>query len=172
MIPLRACGGNVLLKKVALDAHRSGLVVFGGKATTVLQVGEVVGLGGRWTQDQPWFPPVPTPRRTTLDNGSWDPNWKPPDMTHRLRPKPPIFTEEHWLRAIHLLQVGDLVVYVQSRVYDFFVWEGKDILIYPGGWLMGVVTEAAIVTHPELRRYEGEQFDDAPHHQARNIHGQ
>lgn len=170
VIPLRAVGGNVLLRKVAMDVHRAGLVVYGGKASTVLQVGEVVGLGGRWTQDAQWFPPMPTPRRTTLDNGSWDPDWKPPDMTHRARPRPPRFDDAHraWLETV---KVGDLVVYVQSRVYDFFVWEGEDILVYPGNWLHGVVDDSMLALHPELRRFEGEQFDDAPHAKPPNIRG-
>lgn len=167
MIPLRACAGNVLLKRTAMDVHRAGLVVYNAP-TTVLQVGELVGLGGRWTQDQSWFPPIPQPRRTTLDNGSWDPDWKPPDMTFRQRPKPPVFTPEHaaWLSD---LKVGDLVIYVQARVYDFFVWEGADILIYPGCWLMGHVIEGTIL-NPDARRYLREQFDDAPHHKPKNLH--
>lgn len=169
MIPLRAVGGNVLLKKVAADVHRSGLVVYGGKSTTVLQLGEVVGLGGRWTQDRPWFPPMPTPRRTTLDDGSWDPDWKPPDMTNRVRPKPAQFNEGHqsWLDG---LRAGDLVVYIQSRVYDVFEWEGVDLLVYPGNWILGVAGDLSI-SEEELRRYERDDFDDAPHVTPKNIHG-
>jgi hypothetical protein len=170
VIPLRACGGNVLLKKVAMDEHRAGLIIYGGGSPLVLQVGEVVGLGGRWTQDRPWFPPMPTPHRTPLDNGKWDPDWKPPDLTDRARPQPASFCASHeaWLTE---LEVGDLVVYVQARVYDHFVWEGHDVLIYPGNWLMGVITGTSLNASPELRRYEGEQFDDAPHHRAKNIRG-
>lgn len=168
---LRAVGGNVLLKKVAADVHRSGLVVYGGKSTTVLQLGEVVGLGGRWTQDRPWFPPIPNPHRTPLVevvNGvmqerwddNWKPSWKTPD-SRTVRPKPAQFNEGHraWLEEI---KVGDLVVYIQSRVYEFFEWEGEDILVYPGNWIMGVAGDLTI-TEEELRRYERDQFDDAPH---------
>jgi len=165
MIPLRAIGGNVLLKRVAMDVHRAGLVVYGGKSSTVLQVGEVVGLGGRWTQDRKWFPPMPTPRRTTLDDGSWDPNWRPPDLTHRTRPFLPSFSAGHqeWLSS---LKVGDLAIYVQSRVYDDFEYDGQRILVYPGNWILGIVDETTLA--PELRRYEGDEYvDDKPMHNPR-----
>jgi hypothetical protein len=168
-IPLRAVGGNVLMRKVAMDVHRAGLVVYGGKSSTVLQVGEIVGLGGRWTQDRPWFPPPPIPKRTPLGNGSWDPDWKAPDLTFRARPLPARFDAAHqeWLST---LKVGDLVIYVQSRAYDVFVWEGEDIIVYPGNWIHGLVDETSIALYPELRRFEREHFDDAPHTVSKNLH--
>jgi hypothetical protein len=168
--PFRACAGNVLLLKVAMDAHQSGLIIYGGGSPSVLQVGEIVGLGGRWSQDRPWFPPMPTPHRTPLDNGKWDDSWKPPDMTDRARAKPALFDAAHaaWLDE---LSVGDLIVYVQSRVYDHFEWEGRDVLVYPGNWVYGAITGTSLNANPHLRRYEGEQFDDAPHHKAKNPHG-
>lgn len=167
MIPLRAVGGNVLLRRVAADVHRASLLILGGKSHNVLQIGEVVGLGGRWTQNRPWFPPAPIPHRTTLDNGSWDPDWKAPDLTFRARPKPARFDAGHieWLQD---LKVGDLVVYIQARVYDVFQHDGQDILVYPGDFIQAVV-EGTSLDDPKARRYEKDEFaDDTP---QRNVHG-
>lgn len=167
MIPLRAVGGNVLLRRVAMDEHRASLLILGGKTANVLQLGEVVGLGGRWTQNRPWFPPAPVPHRTPLDNGSWDPDWKAPDLTFRARPKPARFDRGHesWLQD---LKVGDLVVYIQARVYDVFKHDGHDILVYPGDWIQAVVEDSTL-SDPSRRRYEQDEFSDPT--PQRNVHG-
>ena len=68
------------------------------------------------------------------------------------------------------LKPGDLIVYIQSRVYDVFEWEGEDILVYPGNWIMGVA-DSMTITDAELRRYERDEFDDAPHVTPVNLRG-
>ena len=160
--PLRAVGGNVLLRKVAMDVHRSGLVIYSSGQAQIFQIGEVVGLGGRWTQDRPWQPPMPTVRRGTLDNGDPDPNWRPPDLSQRPAILPARFAEGHreWLETV---KVGDLVVYTQARAYDIFTYKDEDFIVYPGCWLHGTVEHASIADHPELRRYMKDSFDtEAP----------
>ena len=167
MIPLRACGGNVLLRRVSMDVHRSSLLILGGQSNNVLQMGEVVGLGGRWTQNRPWFPPAPTPHRAPLDNGKWDPDWKAPDLTFRARPKPARFDAGHeeWLRD---LKVGDLVIYIQARIYDVFQHDGQDIIVYPGDWIQAVVEDSTL-SDPARRRYEKDDYSDPT--PPRNPHG-
>lgn len=90
-------------------------------------------------------------------------------MTNRVRPKPAQFNEGHqsWLDG---LRAGDLVVYIQSRVYDVFEWEGVDLLVYPGNWILGVAGDLSI-SEEELRRYERDDFDDAPHVTPKNLRG-
>ncbi len=157
-IPLRGVGGNVLLRKVAMDVHRGQLVVYNGGQGQILQVGEVVGLGGRWTQNRPWQPPMPAPRRPMMPDGSPDMAWKPPDLSRMPQIQPARFDEAHkaWLED---LKVGDLVVYTQARCYDVFRWEDEDILVMPGDWLHGRVEETSLAEHPELRRYLPDTFD-------------
>jgi hypothetical protein len=160
MPPFRAVGGNVLLRKVAMDAHRSGLAIYSSGQALIFQIGEVVGLGGRWTQDRPWQPPMPTVRRGVLDNGSPDMNWTPPDLSQRPAILPARFDEGHraWLETV---KVGDLVVYTQARAYDVFTWHDEDFIVYPGCWLHGRVENTSISDHPELRRYMKDSFDTA-----------
>lgn len=155
-LPFRAVGGNVLLRRVKQDGM---LLTVEGFDSRVLQLAEVVGLGSRWNQDRKWLPPMPTQskeRSRTLIDGTQDPDWKPmwryPDSSTP-RPPPVVFTEGHRAR-IEDLSIGDLVVYVTSRVYDHFQWREHDILVYPGNWLLGVVTETHLAERPELRRYE------------------
>lgn len=157
-IPLRAIGGNVLLRKVAMDAHTCGLVIYNGGQNKVLQIAEVVGLGGRWTQNRPWQPPMPAPRRPLMPDGSPDMSWKPPDLSRLPQPQPARFGEGHkaWLED---LKVGDLVVYTQARTYDVFPWDGEDILVHPGDWLHGRIEDSTLAEHPELRRYIRDEFN-------------
>ncbi len=165
-LPIRAVGGNVLLRKVAMDVHRSGLVVYGAGNGLVLQVGEVVGLGGRWTQDRPWQPPMPNVQPDYI-NGRIDPNWKPPDLSRRPEILPARFAAGHqdWLETV---KVGDLVVFTQARAYDVFQFENEDIIVYPGCWLHGRVEETSMADHPELRRYLPDSFDtEAPDRKLR-----
>lgn len=153
-VPLRAVGGNVLLRRVKQDGM---ILTMEGFDHRTLQLAEVVGLGSRWGQDAKWFPPrvtIDKYRNAIMDDGSLDPNWQPPDMSNVARPPPPVFTEGHALAAENELHVGDLVVYVTSRVYDHFRYEAHDILVYPGNWIMAVVTDGHLVNRPELRRYE------------------
>lgn len=61
------------------------------------------------------------------------------------------------LRSLEL-QVGDLVVYNQARVFDHFKWHladsgETDVLVYPGDWVLGVVRDGILAQHPELRMY-------------------
>lgn len=158
MPPLRAVGGNVLIRKVALDIHRGDLVGFAGTTNTILQIGEIVGLGGRWSQWRPWQPPVPAIRPILMPDGSQDPNWRPPDLSMRPAILPGRFDEGHieWLSQ---LKVGDLVVFTQARAYDTFRWNDEDIIVFPGCWLHGIVEDTAIADHPELRRYLPDTFD-------------
>lgn len=159
-IPLRACGGNVLLRKVAMDIHTAGLIGIAGPSSNVIQVAEVVGLGGRWTQNRPWQPPMPAIRQGTLDDGSPDPRWKPPDLSRLPQRQPARFDEGHkaWLED---LAVGDLVTFQQARSYDVFQWRGVDILVFPGDWIFGKLTSGPLVDQPHLRRYMQDSFDTA-----------
>jgi hypothetical protein len=166
-IPLRALGGNVLLRKVAMDVHLGQLVIFNAGGGKVLQVGEVVGLGGRWTQDRPWQPPMPAIRPVLMEDGSVDPNWKPPDLSRMPQIQPARFDQRH-IERLDTLKVGDLVVYTQARAYDVFNWKGEDILVYPGNWIHGRVEESSI-NDPSKRRYLLDNFDtEAP---DRKLHG-
>jgi hypothetical protein len=152
-LPFRAVGGNVLLRRVKQDGS---ILTLEGFDSRVMQLAEVVGLGGRWTQGAQWFPPPPTIdkyRNAILDSGSLDPGWRPPDLSNRARPKPPVFTEAHE-DLLRDLKVGDLVVYITARVYDHFRYESQDILVYPGNWIQGVVTDFHLADRPEVRRYE------------------
>lgn len=157
---LRAVGGNVLLVKVASDEHTGLIYGLAGASNQVMQIGEVVGLGGRWTQGGPWQPPIPVVRRTTLDNGGWDKDWRPPDLSHAPRRQPAVFGEAH-LASLDTVKVGSLVVFTQSRAYDVFRWEGRDIIVFPGQWLHGVLEGVPIAERPELRRYMLDTFDTA-----------
>ena len=157
-VPLRGIGGNVLLRKVSMDVHRGQLIVYNTMQGNILQVGEIVGLGGRWTQNQPWQPPMPTPKRTLMPDGSPDPIWKPPDLSRVPQRQPARFQAGHegWLED---LKVGDLVVYTLARCYDVFPWNGEDILVYPGEWLHGRVEDVSVADDPSLRRYLPDTFD-------------
>jgi hypothetical protein len=159
VIPLRAVGGNVLLRKVAMDVHRGNLIVFVSGQSQVLQVGEIVGLGSRWTQDRPWQPPMPNVTRGVLNDGSPDMSWTPPDLSMRPAVLPPRFSAGHQER-LALLKPGDLVVYTQARAYDVFNFMGEDILVYPGCWIHGVVEDASI-NDVSKRRYLEDSFDTA-----------
>lgn len=150
-IPLRALGGNVLLRKVKQDGT---ILTLEGFDHRVLQLAEVVGLGGRWTEDKPWSPPMPMHdkhRNGIMDDGTLDPNWRPPDLSGAPRRPCPVFTPMHAER-LRDLKVGDLVVYISSRVYDHFRWESFDILVYPGNWIVALVEDSHLTR--ERRRYE------------------
>ena len=129
------------------------LTLIGGRSDGVMQIGEVVGLGGRWNQERAWAPPMLTPKRGEMLDGSSERDWKAPDLS--MRPAPPVarFTDGH-LRGLDDLKAGDLVVYYNARVYDHFSHDGTDILVYPGNWIVGVVTEALLSEAPELRNYD------------------
>ena len=156
--PFRAVGGNVHLRRVK---HDSPLLLLQETDTRVLQVGELVSCGSRWTQDSVWNPPISlqgqkarhlSDQARMLD-GSLDPDWKPVHVPERPRVRGPIFTEAHaWLTSE--IKPGDLVVYNQARVYETFKYDGQDYLIYPGCWLLGVVKDAHLSMNPHLRRYE------------------
>jgi hypothetical protein len=156
-LPIRAVGGNVLLRRVTQD---TALILWGRMQTGVVQLGEVVGLGNRWTQRAPWSPPTPQQskdRNGRLDDGRLDPNWRPmwryPDSSTPRRPVP-VFTHAHEM-DLDDLKVGDLVVYNHARVYDHFPFGEFDIFVYPGCWIYGVVT-GLHVNDPSVRRYERE----------------
>jgi hypothetical protein len=51
-------------------------------------------------------------------------------------------------------RVGDLVVYLQPRIFDHFRWGSKDILVYPAEWVLGVVSDCFLADHPNEREYE------------------
>ena len=166
-IPLRAVGGNVLLRRVANDVYRGDLVVMTSGNGQILQIGEIIGLGGRWTQDRPWQPPMPAVRPILLEDGSVDPNWKPPDLSRMPQIQHATFDERHRER-LDTLKVGDLVIFTQARAYDVFQWLGADIVVYPGNWLHGKLEEGAIVAIPGLRRYMQDTFDtEAPDRRLR-----
>ncbi len=154
-IPLRACGGNVLLRRVRQDGS---LILIQGIDDRLLQVGEVVGLGGRWPQYRPWSPPRVTPRRGYLDpemNGGKHEleDFKAPDFSlEPPRVKHGVFSEAA-AAQLDDLKVGDLVVFVNSRAYDHFRWGNDDILVYPGNWIYGVVTGTHVAENPEVRRF-------------------
>src|SRR5258707_496000 len=124
-LPLRAVGGNVLLRRVIPTSSRV-LTLIGGRDTGVIQLAEVVGLGGRWNQDRKWAPRMPTQRRGEMLDGSSERTWKAPDLSSR--PAPPVanFADGHRL-TIDDVRVGDLVCYVGARVYDHFTHDGADI---------------------------------------------
>lgn len=161
--PFRAVGGNVLLRKIATHSR---LILFGyegPKHQPVHQIGEVIGLGSRWTQDRAWFPPMPNqdkarmarlggPGSPDMHDPDWKPAWKTPD-SRTVRTPMAAFTPMHAERATEI-QVGDLVVYATPRVYDMFTWHDEVILVYPGNWLVGHVTHAHLVDHPEERPYD------------------
>jgi hypothetical protein len=161
--PLRAIGGNVLLRRLKED-HRVFLNETKNKG--VLQLGEVVGLGSRWTQDAPWFPPIPQQDRARSERlereqralvgeapgvTPWKPMIRTPDSLTRRKP-PPQFSLGHKL-ALGDINIGDLVYYSTPRIYDHFEYEGDDIIIYPGCWLYGVVTDTYLAD-PTVRRTE------------------
>lgn len=164
--PFKPIGGNVLLRRVKDDV-RTFLVE--GRDNRVLQVGEMIGLGNRWTEDAQWWPPVPVPRRTDAfteikdeyGNGTgryregWDPDWKPPDMSQKL-PRPAARFGLGHERLLSDLKVGDLVVYTSARIYDVFAWENEDILLYPGNFIHAVIERSHLADHPEARRYDVE----------------
>ncbi len=155
-IGLRACGGYVLLRRVRQDGS---LILLQGIDDRLLQVAEVVGLGGRWAQYRRWSPPFVTPRRGYLDpemNGGKHEleDFKAPEMCIMPAREPCAWGPEgEALAQLENLKVGDLVVFVNSRTYDYFRWGNDDILVYPGNWLYGVVTETHVADHPEVRRF-------------------
>lgn len=166
--PIRPVGGNVLLRRVLNTEVQSSLLkLVGGKDGRVLQIGEVLGLGSRWTQDAEWWPPMPVENRARAQEiernqmrqdgidgplADWKPMWKTPDSFTR-RKKPPAFTFGHKL-ALSELQVGDLVVYNAARAYDTFEFEGDVCIVYPGNWIYAIVDQAKLVEQPELREYD------------------
>lgn len=162
---IRACGGNVLLRRVKQDG---GTIIIFDRQPGVLQLGEIIGLGGRWTQDSPWSPPFSQQDKARADDlereqralmgaapgvSAWKPMWRFPDSSTP-RPPTPVFTPIHEGLVGHL-HVGDLVIFNQARVYEVFKWEGDDILVYPGNWILGVVSGLPMDV-PEVRRYEEE----------------
>lgn len=163
--PFRAVGGNVLLRRVRMDGK---ILLLQNRADGILQVGEVLGLGGRWTQDAKWWPPMGQQnkqRAETLERegralvgergvSEWKPMWRYPDSSTPRKPSP-VFTPMH-AGLLDSLKVGDLVVFTNARVYDTFKWENEDILVYPGCWIHGVVTDTHLDNFPSLRRYEPE----------------
>ena len=52
------------------------------------------------------------------------------------------------------ISVGDLVLFVQSRVFDHFRWGRHDVLVYPGAFTVAKVTSGILVEEPHLREYE------------------
>lgn len=149
-VPFRAVGGNVLLRRVKGDVS---LFLVEGRDDRSLQVGEVCGIGSRWTQDKKWWPPMPRVERGVLDNGKPDPTWTPPDLSNVPRCPPPRFGVGH-VDALVEIAVGSLVVYNKARIYDTFRWEGEDFLVYPGNWIHGVVEDTYLAENPDVRRYE------------------
>lgn len=161
--PFRAVGGNVLLRRVRLDGR---VLVLQDRQDGVLQVGEIVGLGGRWTQESKWWPPFQRQDRQRAEQlerdgramvgekgvSAWKPMWRYPDSSTPRKPEPS-FTPMHE-KLVAELKVGDLVVFVNSRVYETFKWETEDILVYPGCWLQGIVDGSHL--NEGLRRYEPE----------------
>jgi hypothetical protein len=178
MIPLRGCGGNVLLRRVYEDTSSLWTLQ---QDPGVVQIGEIVGLGSRWTQQGKWSPPISIQgqRQRHLDNdnlylwdkmededgvqevfdplrGHRDPDWKPTHVEERPRVEAPIFSGE-LERAIAELRPGDLVLFNNARVYEVFKYDGKDILVYPGNWILAVMTNNHhLVRNPSVRRYAPE----------------
>lgn len=166
--PIRAVGGNVLLRRVQnADAYSSILKLVGGKDGRVLQIGEVLGVGSRWTQDSQWSPPIPNQDRARSESleregralvgerpgvSEWNPMRRFADSS-TYRPLPPAFSLGHKL-ALADVQPGDLVVYNAARIYDYFEFEGDNVLLYPGNWIYGVVEQTNIAEQPELREYD------------------
>jgi hypothetical protein len=125
----------------------------------IVQLGEVIGIGSRWRADVTWLAALPFPtedkyRSGILDDGTLDKTWTPSDRSIDFR-RPSVSDAEFEGE----LAVGDLVLFTNARVLDFFTWDGEDILIYPGNWLHGVVTEVYLSDNPERRRYEPENFE-------------
>lgn len=59
--------------------------------------------------------------------------------------------------ADHDLKPGDLVVYPTPRVHDHFLWGNTWLLVVPGYWIAGIVTDTYLADHPEAREY-GEEL--------------
>lgn len=53
-----------------------------------------------------------------------------------------------------VLERGALVVFNQARVHDHFRYLHEDILVYPGEWLLGVVTSGFLAENPGERQYD------------------
>jgi hypothetical protein len=159
--PLRAVGSNVLLRTVKEDSR---VLLLEMKDKGVMRFGEVVGLGSYWTMDLPWFPPIPQQSRARSEElereqrrrigqfgvSDWKPMIMTPDSLTRRKPMG-VYTVGHALRAGDV-KAGDLVVYNNARVYDTFRHEEDDILVYPGIWLEGVVTDTHL-DNPRVRRF-------------------
>ena len=152
--PFRAVGNRVLLRRLRQDTGRLWLQENSG-TREVAQLGEVIGLGARWTADAPWV--VPMPRQDRRDvapmlDGSADVEWKPEQIEElpRVRPEAIGPTE---LLALEDVKPGDVVVFINARVLDTFKWGDQDILVYPGNWLLGVVSDTWLANRPEARRY-------------------
>lgn len=126
----------------------------------MIQLGEVIAIGPRWRADIPWLAALPWPtqakyRSTELLDGSHDQEHGFSQRTADLPPRP---APKHLAEFEGELEVGDLVLFTNARVLDYFHFEGEDILVYPGNWLHGVVTGIHLADHPEQRRYEPENF--------------
>lgn len=155
--PFRACGGHVLLERVKQDGRNIWLQ---GIDDRLLQFAEVVGKGARWPQWRKWEPPVIHPHKGVMLDGTQEKDWKPSkdwqsagDFNYA--PRPIGWGEAAALRYEDIA-VGDIVVFVSSRVYTSFRWGDHDILVYPGNWLYGVLEDHHLAAEPERRRYEYE----------------
>lgn len=164
--PIRAVGGNVLLRKIAHADVVTFLKLIGGRDGRVLQVGEVLGLGSRWTQERQWFPPFAEQNKARSEElersqrallgergvSAWKPMIRTPDsMTARLPMA--AFTMSHKLELSQLAP-GDLVIYNQARIFETFPFQGDDVILYPGNWIYAIVEEANLTERPELREYD------------------
>lgn len=166
-------GGNVLLRRVRED---SPILLNQQADPGVTQVGEIVGLGDRWTQDSVWNPPVCVAQQKNLHQsrrdylwgkdadgeevfdprgGHLDPDWKPTYVPERPRTPGPRFTPAH-RASRQAIKVGALVVFINARVYEVFRWETEDLLVYPGNWILGVIEGSYLADHPDARRYAEE----------------
>jgi hypothetical protein len=125
---LRATGTKVLLRRVKSAAS---FLFYEDRTPGVLQVGEIISLGPRWTADVIWRPPMP---------GATE------------RPKGVVWTHGHEA-ILQEVKEGDLVVFNMARVLDHFCHEGADILVYPGNWILGVLDKTCIPPKPH-RFYE------------------
>ncbi len=155
-IPLRALGGNVLLRELKLDLSWL-LVEHSAKNKTPYRIGEVISLGSRWNQSAVWHPPMPTPKKGVMLDGEGEKEWKAPELhINRWRPPPPDFNEAH-ASLLEDVKPGDLVVYINSRAYDFFTWETDDLIVYPGNWIQGVLRDTFLADNPDARRFDRQE---------------
>ena len=165
--PFRAVGNRVLMRRVKLDDTQ--LLLFQERQSAVIQVGEILSVGPRWRSDTPWLASLPWPtqakgRSSELDDGTLDKDFAPMIRTADL-PSRPLDTDKQIPELWCTIMTGDLVLFTNARILDTFAWEGDDILVYPGNWIHGVVTETYLARSPGARRYELETFDTvAPTH--------